>query len=136
MTTWKVKPVSVLLSVVFVFCLDSVSSIKLGTDSQCYLASLTSSAIKLIDNPTGKVLNTFTGHTQQKYRLESTFTPDESTVISGSEDSSIYLWDLMSGTVVNKLVGHAAAVVSLSAHPKNNQILLSASADSTIKLWN
>jgi len=92
--------------------------------------------VKLIDGPTGKSLNTFTAHKQQKYRLESTFSLDESTVISGSEDSVIYLWDLISGSVVNKLTGHAGAVVSLSTHPKNNQILLSASADGTIKLWN
>lgn len=109
---------------------------KLGSDCQFYLASLTGSTIKLVDLPTGKILNTFTAHKQDKYRLESTLTHDESIVISGSEDSSIYFWDLVSGEIVNKLNGHGGAVVSLSAHPKENKILLSASADGTIKLWN
>lgn len=89
-----------------------------------------------MDAPTGKVLNTFVGHKQQKYRLESTFSQDESSVISGSEDSKIYMWDLLSGKIVSELAGHSGPVVSLSTHPKNNQILLSASADGTIKLWN
>lgn len=115
---------------------DAVTSVKLGMDSQCYLASTAASTVKLIDGPSGKTLNTFTGHNQEKYRLESTFTADESTVISGSEDSSIFLWDTLSGQIVNKLTGHSGAVVSVSSHPKNNQILLSASADGTIKLWN
>ena len=60
---------------------------------------------------------------------------DESTVYSGSEDSLIYLWDLLDGNVPKTLSGHAGPVVSLSAHPKNNSILLSASSDGSIKLW-
>ena len=117
-----------------------VSSVKLGTDSQCYLASLTNSSIQLLDGPTGSILNTFTGHKHEKYRLESIFSQDESTIISGSEDSNIYLWDILTSgsgqSVKTKLSGHSGAVVSLSQHPKINSILLSASADGTIKLWN
>ena len=90
-----------------------------------------------MDGPSGKSLNTFKGHEQVKYRLESCFTADESTVISGSEDSMIYLWDLVEGggSVKRKLVGHGGAVVSLAPHPKKESILLSASSDGTIKLW-
>lgn len=88
-----------------------------------------------MDGPSGKVLNTFRGHKQEKYRLESIFSADESIVMSGSEDSVIYAWDLVEGKVVGKLEGHSGAVVSLSQHPKNNSKLLSASADGTIKLW-
>lgn len=110
---------------------------KLGAGSQCYLASLMNSSIQLVDGPSGKILNTFKGHEQVKYRIESCFTADESTVISGSEDSIIYLWDLVEagGNVKKTLKGHSKAVVSLAAHPKNNSILLSASSDGTIKLW-
>ena len=127
---------NVFYEVFIIVIVDAVTSVKLGMDSQCYLASTAASTVKLIDGPSGKTLNTFTGHRQEKYRLESTFTADESTVISGSEDSSIYLWDTLSGQIVNKLAGHSGAVVSVSSHSKNNQILLSASADGTIKLWN
>lgn len=114
-----------------------MTSVKLGTDSQCFLASLTNSTIQLIDRPSGKLLNTFKGHEQEKYRIESCFTADESVVISGSEDSIIYLWDLVEsrGEVKKKFIGHSGAVVSLAAHPKINSILLSASSDGTIKLW-
>lgn len=114
---------------------NPVTSLKLGSDSQCYLASLTNSTIQLMDGPSGNVLNTFKGHKQEKYRLESIFSQDEATVLSGSEDSQIYLWDMLSGQVVKKLSGHSGAVVSLSQHPKINSLLLSASADGTIKLW-
>lgn len=115
--------------------LDAVTSVKLNSDSQCYLASLMNSTVQLVDGPSGKILNTFKGHEQVKYRLESCFTADESTVVSGSEDSMIYLWDLVDGKVKKTLKGHEKAVVSLAAHPKINSILLSASSDGTIKLW-
>ena len=120
----------------FLACLDAVTSVKLNSDSQFYLASLMNSTIQLIDGPSGKVLNTFKGHEQTKYRLESCFTADESMVMSCSEDSIIYVWDwLMESGVTKVLKGHAKAVVSLAAHPKNNSVLLSASSDGTIKLW-
>lgn len=93
------------------------------------------STVQLIDGPSGKTLNTFTGHTQIKYRIESCFSADESTIISGSEDGAIYLWNLVDGREPKKLLGHTGSVVSLAAHPKNNSILLTASSDSTIKLW-
>lgn len=118
-----------------IILLDSVTSVKLGTDSQCYLASLTNSTIQLRDGPSGKLLNTFLGHKQEKYRVESIFSADESTVLSGSEDSVVYVWDLVGGRVAGRLEGHSGAVVSLSQHPKHNSKLLSASADGTIKLW-
>lgn len=113
-----------------------ITSIKLGTDSQCYLASLTNSTIQLIDGPSGNVLNIFKGHCQEKYKLESIFSQDESTILSGSEDSKIYLWDILSGEVIKTLSGHTGAVVSLSQHPKINSLILSASSDGTIKIWN
>lgn len=118
----------------FLFWLEAVTSIKLGRDDQCYLASISDSAIKLIDGPTGKLLNSFTGHQQRKYRIESTFSEDEAHVLSGSEDAKVYVWDLVSGEIVKVLEGHTSAVTSLSQHPKN-QMLLSGSADGTIKLW-
>lgn len=115
--------------------LDSVTSVKLNSDSQCYLASLMNSTVQLVDCPSGKILNTFKGHEQVKYRIESCFLVDESMVVSGSENSMIYLWDLVDGQVKKTLTGHEKAVVSIAAHPKNNSILLSASSDGTIKLW-
>jgi WD40 repeat protein len=81
-------------------------------------------------------LNTFRGHQQEKYHVESVFSADESFVVSGSEDSKIYMWDLVSGKIVSSLSSHTGPVVSLSMHPKKTSVLLSASADGTIKLWN
>ena len=133
--TFSCFHVLLLLLLLLLLFTDPVTSVKLGNDSQCYLASLTNSTIQLLDGPTGKLLNTFQGHKQEKYRLESIFSSDESTVISGSEDSTIYMWDMLNADVVKKLEGHLGAVVSLAAHPINKSVLLSGSADGTIKLW-
>lgn len=118
------------------FPVEAITSVKLGSQSQVFLASLSDSSIQLVDGPSGKILNTFRGHQQEKYHVESVFSADESFVVSGSEDSKIYMWDLVSGKIVSSLSNHTGPVVSLSMHPKKNSVLLSASADGTIKLWN
>ena len=55
-------------------------------------------------------------------------------VVSGSEDGHILIWDLNTGEVVKKLVGHNKAILSCDAHPFQ-QIIVSGSLDKTIKIW-
>jgi WD40 repeat protein len=40
------------------------------------------------------------------------------------------------GEICARLVGHTMGITALSPHPTNGQILLTGSADMTIKLWN
>lgn len=113
---------------------EAVTSVRLGEDSQCHLASVSDSTVRLLDGPSGTLLNTFRGHVQQKYRTEAVFSHDEAHVLSGSEDSVIYAWDLVSGRTVRTLAGHGGPVTSLASHP-SKPLLLSASTDGTIKVW-
>ena len=53
---------------------------------------------------------------------------------SGSVDSTIKLWDTITGQLMNTLEGHSSYVWSL-AFDKNG-LLASGSLDNTIKLWN
>lgn len=118
---------------IYIF-IDPVTSVKLGKDNQCYLASVSSSTVQLMDFPSGSALNTFKGHFHSKYRIESCFSADESIVYSGSEDSKIYAWDLVSGDQVSLLAGHSLPITSLAHHSKKS-ILLTSSTDSTIRVW-
>jgi WD40 repeat protein len=54
---------------------------------------------------------------------------------TGSQDSTIRLWNIESGQCVKTLKGHSYAVWSVAFHPSGN-LLVSGSNDSTVKLWN
>ncbi|MDJ1185578.1 WD40 repeat domain-containing protein [Roseofilum casamattae] len=56
-------------------------------------------------------------------------------VVSGSENSTLQLWDLRSRRIMRTLPGHTEEVTSLTFSP-NGRMLVSASTDNTIKIWN
>lgn len=70
-----------------------------------------------MDKSNGKLLQSYTGHLNQDYRIRSTLAFADSVVISGSEDGHIYAWDLLSGDVIEKLDGgaHGGKVASAVA---------------------
>lgn len=61
--------------------------------------------------------------------------PDGKTLISGSADQTIRIWNVETGILRNLLVGHTSIVRSLALTP-DAKLLVSGSADRTIKLWN
>ena len=63
------------------------------------------------------------------------FTPDGKTLISGSGDRLIRLWDPATGKERRRLQGHTGAVLSLALAPDGKR-LASGSADCTVRIWN
>ena len=58
----------------------------------------------------------------------------DSVVAVGSDQSSIVLYSTTSGKLVASLEGHTSRVKGLAMSP-DNQLLLSASSDGTIRAW-
>jgi WD40 repeat protein len=75
---------------------------------------------------------TLKGHTAMVSCL--VFSPDGKTLATGSEDSTIKLWDVAKGQELAILQGHTGKVLSL-AFGADGKLLASGSADKTIKLW-
>lgn len=61
--------------------------------------------------------------------------PDGKTLASSSEDGSITIWNMQTGTLRRTLKGHSDTVWSVAISP-NGQTLVSGSKDKTIKIWN
>jgi len=53
---------------------------------------------------------------------------------SGSEDGSVFLWDVNSKAVLQRLVGHEGVVMGVDVHP-TEKLIVSCGMDKTIRLW-
>lgn len=78
-------------------------------------------------------------HTLQSHRLPVTcvaFHPIFSSLASGSEDTTIKIWDWELGELERTVKGHTKAVLDVDyGGPRGGTLLASCSSDLTIKLW-
>ena len=83
------------------------------------------------------------GHTDEVTALS--FLKDNELLASGGKDGALFIWDLSIGKIRKSLEGHTAAinalalwVLTLQVMPsiKGGQHMISASTDSTIRIWN
>lgn len=75
----------------------------------------------------------FTGHQNDLHsELDACFTPNAEYVLSGSEDSNIYVWRAEDGKLVKVLKGHSSSVGRVLCSPKYEVI---ASACTNTALW-
>ena len=72
------------------------------------------------------------GHMHDIYSI--TFSPDGTTIASGSVDETIRLWDAVTGKHKATFMGHKGTIASLAFSP-DGKILASGSFDGTIRLW-
>src|SRR5919199_1202241 len=74
----------------------------------------------------------------QQQVLAVTFSPDGQTLISGSVDDTIKLWNLDTGDTIGTIGEHSDSVTSIAdslALTPDGQAIASGSDDNTIKLW-
>lgn len=62
------------------------------------------------------------------------FSPDGRTVVSGSSDKTLKLWDAASGREVRTFIGHSNYVTSVAFAP-DGRTIVSGGFDGTLKLW-
>ena len=77
--------------------------------------------------------NNLKGH--QHWVNSVAFSPDGKTIVSGSRDKTIRLWDTTGKPIGQPLKGHQAGVYSVAFSP-DGKTIISGSSDKTIRLWN
>ncbi|VDQ14880.1 unnamed protein product [Trichobilharzia regenti] len=91
-----------------------VSFVKFSPNGNC---------LKLWDYTKGRCLKTYGGHKNEKFCIFANFSVTGGKwVVSGSEDNLIYLWNLQTKEIVQKLSGHTDIALCTACHPQMNMI--------------
>jgi WD40 repeat protein len=93
---------------------------------------LLSSDIIILNGITGSQVAVLSGHTDWVRSL--TFLLEGASIVSGSDDKTLKLWDVQTGGVIRTFCGHTDWVYSVSISPSHTTIA-SGSEDKTIRLW-
>jgi mitogen-activated protein kinase organizer 1 len=125
----------------------AVTSLTGTKDGATMLTSTLDSTLRLFDRRDGKLLQAFKDEdfTNDSYRIRATLGMNDSVIISGSEDGSIFVWDLVEGKVVHRLrhADNAGAsgskkkdIVSAVAYcPSGRREWCSAGSDGNVIVW-
>ena len=82
--------------------------------------------------PGSTLIRTLEGHSDSVKAIA--LTPDGKTLISGSRDNTIKIWDLGTGTEKFTLKGHSSSVNAITVTP-DGKTVISGSYDESIKIW-
>ena len=124
----------------------SIYSLCLSSDGQTIISGSRDATIKIWhihsiktynSNSTNRfigdgLIDTLTGHSDSINSVAISL--NGQLIVSGSEDSTVKLWNLNTGECLATLEGHEAGVRAVAISP-DGQLLVSGSADNTIKLW-
>lgn len=112
-----------------------LTSINISRNSHHMLISMNDNKIRLMDIDTGEVLQSFSGQKQTEFIIRSAFGgADENFVVSGSEDSKVYIWRT-NGHLVEALDAHHGCVNAVAWHPKDPRVFASAGDDHKVRIW-
>ncbi|RPB03597.1 WD40 repeat-like protein [Choiromyces venosus 120613-1] len=92
--------------------------------------------LRLLNIETGTDVRQFSGTKQKEYVVRNCFGgADENFVVSGSEDSNVYVWRKENGALVVVLPGHSGIVNCVAWNPKNPYMFASAGDDHRVRIW-
>ncbi|KAF7295397.1 WD-domain-containing protein [Mycena indigotica] len=114
-----------------------LTSLSISRNSQYVLINRSPDDIQLWDINTARLIRRYTGQRQSTDIIRSCFGGFESNfIVSGSEDSNVYVWHRDTGVLLEVLEGHGEGSVNCVAwNPRNERMFASCSDDHTIRIW-
>ena len=91
-----------------------------------------SGEVILYDVESGEILQTFNGHTNDVIAVA--FSPDDSLLMSGSDDATARIWDVESGEELHVIDEHNGRVFAVDFHP-TEPIVLTYAVDTPPQIW-
>ncbi|KAI9101155.1 WD40-repeat-containing domain protein [Phlyctochytrium arcticum] len=114
---------------------DSITSINIAADCRHVLVNLSTQEVHLWDLQERRLVRKYIGQKQGRFVIRSCFGGlHQNFILSGSEDSLVYVWHRERGVLIESLPGHSGCVNCISWNPKRN-MFASASDDHTIRVW-
>jgi U3 small nucleolar RNA-associated protein 12 len=111
-----------------------VTALALSPDGAFVAAGYSTGAVRVFRFATGALEVTLDGHKAAVECLR--FKADGELLASGSRDTDIIVWDIVSQTGLFRLKGHKDAVTALAfLSAKGESLLASASKDTLVKVW-
>ena len=81
-------------------------------------------------------MQSFIGHMNSSYRIRSTLAMNDKYVLSGSEDGTVVVWDLLTGAVVEKVNSSSKGrFVSSIAFCERRKEWASAGGEGVVTVW-
>lgn len=117
-----------------------VTSVRFSPNGKYVLAWTLDSSVRLWNYVEGRCVKTYQGHKNERFSLGGAFgtygdaANPHAFIASGSEDGSIFLWDVSSKNVLQRLEGHGGPVMGVHTHPSERK-LVSGGLDKTVRVW-
>ncbi|ETO31733.1 G-protein beta WD-40 repeats containing protein [Reticulomyxa filosa] len=123
---------------------DEITSLVFSRDGRNFASASGDKTVRIWDAVSRKQIQNCKGHFKKRDNvlegclslvLDVKFSPDGKSIVSGSADNLIRLWDSNSGKLLQTLAGHSNEVWRVEFSP-DGQKLVSASYDRTASIWN
>ena len=115
-----------------------VTSVRFSPNGKFVLAWTLDACIRLWDYVEGRCVKTYQGHTNGKYSIGGAFgvygeERERAFVVSGSEDGGLFVWDVVSKEILQRMDGAQEGVV-LGVDTANDW-MVSGGIDRLVKVW-
>jgi pleiotropic regulator 1 len=112
-------------------------ALDVSADNQLFAAGVWDRSIALFDLATGQTVHRFRSASQLLGPARALLFPETMPhlLFSGATDKRLLAWDIRTGRIALRLVGHRASVDAVAAHPRLSFAVVSGSADETIRVW-
>lgn len=113
-----------------------LTSLTVSRDSRYALVNSPQEEVLLFDLETYKLVRVYRGQLQNKFIIRSCFGGlDENIILSGSQDSRVYIWNRHTTDLIECLSGHQQTVNCVKWRPCHPSMFASASDDRTVRIW-